>query len=60
MGREKAGEEIQKRLVEVLTEEQKGKWTLLAGTPIAKEQPSASIAASPSDAKVSASGARTA
>ena len=57
MGREKAGEEIQKRLVEVLTEEQKGKWTLLAGTPIAKEQPSASIAASPSDAKVSASGA---
>ena len=54
--REKAAEEIQKRLVEVLTDEQKNKWVALVGAPIAKEQSSDNVAASPSDAKGVVSG----
>jgi type II secretory pathway component GspD/PulD (secretin) len=54
--REKAAEEIQKRLVEVLTDEQKSKWVALVGTPIAKEQPKVDVASSPSDAKAVAPG----
>ncbi|MFN9419460.1 MAG: secretin N-terminal domain-containing protein [Pirellula sp.] len=55
--REKAVEEIQKRLVEVLTDEQKNKWVALVGTPMVKDQSSVNVAASPSDAKAVASGA---
>ncbi|MFN7449093.1 MAG: hypothetical protein ACK57V_22605, partial [Pirellula sp.] len=47
--REKAVEEIQKRLVEVLTDEQKNKWVALVGTPMVKDQSSVNVAASPSD-----------
>ncbi|MCE3017653.1 MAG: hypothetical protein LW870_17485 [Pirellula sp.] len=54
--REKAVEEIQKRLVEVLTDEQKNKWVALVGTPMVKDQSSVNVAASPSDSKAAASG----